>query len=189
MPMNKSVAYPTAAAATLAALMLGLLAGAVAHAQTATAPATASTSTSASTAASSEGLEEIMVTATRRSEALSRVPISVTALNQDAMDERRHQGFPVITGLLHARGQHRQRDHQCDLDPRHFFFGRSRHHRYLYRRYPDPDALGRLQPGRYAAEDLRVWITAWRYCADRRARCSEQAPKAARYATSSRRRN
>src|SRR5664279_1095828 len=37
---------------------------------------------------SAGGIEEIVVTATRRSESLSKVPISVTALSQDAMDER-----------------------------------------------------------------------------------------------------
>jgi iron complex outermembrane receptor protein len=39
------------------------------------------------------GLEEVVVTATRRSEVLSRVPISVTALNQDSMDERGVKDF------------------------------------------------------------------------------------------------
>ena len=36
----------------------------------------------------SGGLQEIVVTATRHEESLSKVPISVTALTQDAMDER-----------------------------------------------------------------------------------------------------
>ncbi len=34
------------------------------------------------------GLQEIVVTATRREEALSRVPISVTALTQEALDQK-----------------------------------------------------------------------------------------------------
>jgi iron complex outermembrane receptor protein len=47
-------------------------------------------------AAESAGIEEIVVTATRRSESLSRVPISVTALSQDAMDERGIRDFQDI---------------------------------------------------------------------------------------------
>src|SRR4051794_37337394 len=51
----------------------------------------------ASTAAAApEGLEEIVVTATRRAEVLSRVPISVTALNQDALDARGIKDFQDI---------------------------------------------------------------------------------------------
>ena len=41
-------------------------------------------------------LEEIVVTATRRSEALSKVPISVTALSQDSMDARGIKDFQDI---------------------------------------------------------------------------------------------
>ena len=47
-------------------------------------------------AAEGGGLEEIVVTATRRSENLNRVPISVTALSQDAMDERGIKDFQDI---------------------------------------------------------------------------------------------
>jgi iron complex outermembrane recepter protein len=53
--------------------------------------AQAQTSTEATPAAATQeagGLEEIVVTATRKEEVLSRVPISVTAFNQDAMDQR-----------------------------------------------------------------------------------------------------
>ena len=45
---------------------------------------------------SSGGLEEIVVTATRREESMSKVPISVTALTQDAMDQRGIKDFPDI---------------------------------------------------------------------------------------------
>jgi len=48
------------------------------------------------TAAEGASLEEIVVTATRRSENLNRVPISVTALSQDAMDERGIKDFQDI---------------------------------------------------------------------------------------------
>jgi outer membrane receptor protein involved in Fe transport len=42
------------------------------------------------------GLQEVVVTATRHEEALSRVPISVTALTQDAMDARGIKDFQDI---------------------------------------------------------------------------------------------
>jgi iron complex outermembrane recepter protein len=52
-------------------------------------PAGAEAQGSASEAAASSGpLQEIVVTATRHEESLSKVPISVTALTQDAMDVR-----------------------------------------------------------------------------------------------------
>src|SRR3984957_17838163 len=44
----------------------------------------------------SGGLQEIVVTATRHEESLSKVPISVTALTQDAMDERGIKDFQDI---------------------------------------------------------------------------------------------
>ena len=91
MPMNKSVAYPTAAGAALAALVLGLMPAGVAHAQTGAASSTATAS--ASTAAAPETIEEIVVTATRRAEALSKVPISVSAFTQETMDEHGIKDF------------------------------------------------------------------------------------------------
>src|ERR1700704_1850975 len=42
------------------------------------------------------GLQEVVVTATRHEEALSRVPISVTALTQDAMEARGIKDFQDI---------------------------------------------------------------------------------------------
>jgi iron complex outermembrane receptor protein len=45
---------------------------------------------------SGAGLQEVVVTATRHEEALSRVPISVTALTQDAMDARGIKDFQDI---------------------------------------------------------------------------------------------
>src|SRR3984885_11736612 len=53
---------------------------------------------SAATApASASGLEEIVVTATRREESISKVPISITALSQDALDQR---GVRDLTELV-----------------------------------------------------------------------------------------
>ncbi|MGB8693078.1 MAG: TonB-dependent receptor [Steroidobacteraceae bacterium] len=74
-------------AATSLALILVLTAAGPLHAQTA-APGGAS--------ASAGELEEILVTATRRSEALSKVPISVTALSQESMDDRGIKDFQDI---------------------------------------------------------------------------------------------
>ncbi len=54
-----------------------------AHAQTAAQPALSE-------------LEEIVVTATRRSEALSKVPISVTAINQESLDLRGMKDFQDV---------------------------------------------------------------------------------------------
>ena len=47
-------------------------------------------------------LEEIVVTATRREESISKVPISITALNAGIARPEGHQGF-LRTGALHAR--------------------------------------------------------------------------------------
>jgi iron complex outermembrane recepter protein len=56
----------------------------------------ADTSDTAATPAASGGLEEIVVTATRHEESLSKVPISVTALTQDAMDQRGIKDFQDV---------------------------------------------------------------------------------------------
>jgi iron complex outermembrane recepter protein len=47
-------------------------------------------------AATGAGLEEIVVTATRREESISRVPISITAINQDAIDQKGIKDFSDI---------------------------------------------------------------------------------------------
>ena len=47
-------------------------------------------------AATTVGLEEIVVTATRREESISRVPISITAINQDAIDQKGIKDFSDI---------------------------------------------------------------------------------------------
>ena len=65
---------------------------------TAAGPLRAQTAAAARANASANAgeLEEIVVTATRRSEALSKVPISVTALSQEAMDDRGIKDFQDI---------------------------------------------------------------------------------------------
>jgi len=64
-------------------IMLGLLHGGDALSQ-------------AANAQNSKGLEEIVVTATRRTESLSKVPISVTALSQESMTARGIKDFQDI---------------------------------------------------------------------------------------------
>jgi iron complex outermembrane recepter protein len=52
--------------------------------------------TSGDAAASGGALEEIVVTATRREESISRVPISITAIGQDAIDQKGIKDFSDI---------------------------------------------------------------------------------------------
>ncbi len=72
------------------ALCLALLAASpdLVRADAATAAAAADTTTSA--------LEEIVVTATRREENINRVPISITAISQDAIDQKGIKDFSDI---------------------------------------------------------------------------------------------
>ena len=56
----------------------------------------ASSSDAATNTATAGGLEEIVVTATRHEESLSKVPISVTALTQDSMDQRGIKDFQDV---------------------------------------------------------------------------------------------
>jgi iron complex outermembrane recepter protein len=73
-------------------------------AATATGGAVAATATTAAAGGAAEatestraeGLQEVVVTATRHEESLSKVPISVTALTQDAMDQRGIKDFQDI---------------------------------------------------------------------------------------------
>jgi iron complex outermembrane recepter protein len=74
-----------------AALAMGAVAVAMSASETAGADPAAETAAAASAAAGAADtgpLQEIVVTATRHEEGLSKVPISVTALTQDAMDVR-----------------------------------------------------------------------------------------------------
>src|SRR5215831_3573093 len=82
MNTKRTSARHTAISAAIAALVLLAYRGEPARAQAA--------------AAGADTLEEIVVTATRRSEVLSHVPISVTALSQDSLDERGVKDFEDI---------------------------------------------------------------------------------------------
>ena len=66
----------------------------------------------ASTDASPVGLEEIVVTATRREESISRVPISITALSQETIDEKGIHDFSDVVrytpGVAFDTGQTNQ---------------------------------------------------------------------------------
>ncbi len=57
----------------------------------------ANTQDSANAPAAPAGLEEIVVTATRREESISKVPISITAMSQDMLDQK---GIRDITELV-----------------------------------------------------------------------------------------
>jgi iron complex outermembrane recepter protein len=65
-----------------------------AYAEEQTVPGEASAGASAE--ASAGGLQEVVVTATRHAESLSKVPISVTAFTQEAMDQRGIKDFQDI---------------------------------------------------------------------------------------------
>src|ERR1700678_1845206 len=58
--------------------------------------ALANDATTEEPAATGSALEEIVVTATRREESISRVPISITAINQDAIDQKGIKDFSDI---------------------------------------------------------------------------------------------
>src|SRR5580704_4160302 len=60
------------------------------------APASANDAAAAAEPAATGGLEEIVVTATRREETISRVPISVTAFSQDMIDQKGIKDFQDI---------------------------------------------------------------------------------------------
>jgi iron complex outermembrane receptor protein len=68
-------------------LVTGVLASAVATAQTVVEPGRQGSADPASDSTSGVQLEEIVVTAQRREESLNKVPISVTALSQQTMDD------------------------------------------------------------------------------------------------------
>ena len=70
----------------LTSILLGLT-GPVALAAAADDPATGPAATPAATPSANPSLKEIVVTATRRSEPLSKVPLSITAVTQDQMDQ------------------------------------------------------------------------------------------------------
>ena len=48
------------------------------------------------TQASDEGIEDIIVTATRQNESINRVPLSVSALSRDALDSRGVRDFSDV---------------------------------------------------------------------------------------------
>ena len=75
--------------ATAGSLLVGLLAAAGVSGAQEQAPASEA-------AAAPVGLQEVVVTATRREENLSKVPISVSALTQEALDERGIKDFSEV---------------------------------------------------------------------------------------------
>jgi outer membrane receptor protein involved in Fe transport len=65
--------------------------------------------TSGNTASSSGPLEEIVVTATRREENISKVPISITAMSQDMFDQKTAGATPLLLPELRCNGGARGR--------------------------------------------------------------------------------
>jgi iron complex outermembrane receptor protein len=95
---NSTRAVGAAMAAALVAICLLVTPLPVARADDAAVAGTGAAGPAAteSAAARGEGLQEVVVTATRHEESLSKVPISVTALTQDAMDSRGVKDFQDI---------------------------------------------------------------------------------------------
>ncbi len=119
-------------------------------------PAALAADASASTASADQGpmLQEVTVTATRREESASKVPISITAISAADMETR---GIKDIQGIARFTpgADHRHLGHEQHLHPRHLLLRRLGHHRHLHRRHAHPDARPRLQPGRGGAQDVR----------------------------------
>src|SRR5216684_120734 len=91
MPMSATPIVPFIRQVSWQVLFLRtLIVGAVACLAT---PASANDATAATEPEAAGGLEEIVVTATRREENISKVPISVTAFSQDMIDQRGIKDF------------------------------------------------------------------------------------------------
>src|SRR5215471_17250355 len=88
MRIRASLIYLSLAVAGLLGFAPGSARAGDAASATAAAGPEAPAASGAGAAPRSEGLQEVVVTATRREEELSKVPISVTALTQDAIDRR-----------------------------------------------------------------------------------------------------
>jgi iron complex outermembrane recepter protein len=80
-------------ALALTALCIGLAALPAAHADDAAAAAGPPPAATENAASAPSALQEVVVTATRHEESLSKVPISVTALTQDTMDQKGIKDF------------------------------------------------------------------------------------------------
>jgi iron complex outermembrane receptor protein len=99
--MTKSSRAITSRFRSLTSACLLASAAGIAHADTVAGDAASSATAAEGAATGGEGaqkdsLQEVVVTATRHEEALSKVPISVTALTQDAMDARGIKDFQDI---------------------------------------------------------------------------------------------
>ena len=98
MPAIHSKPLPALFDRRLLFLSIALATGTLAAGGAVASEATGSdTGNSAGAASSSGALEEIVVTATRREESISKVPISITAMSQDMLDQK---GIRDITELV-----------------------------------------------------------------------------------------
>jgi iron complex outermembrane receptor protein len=96
--MIRSIHVPGA----LALMLLGaaLTAQALAADESSAAATTPAPTAAQAPAETERGLQEVVVTANRREESLSKVPISVSALTQDAMDDRGIKDFQDIARFI-----------------------------------------------------------------------------------------
>ena len=127
-------------------------------------------------------LEEIVVTATRREESISQVPISVTAFSQEMIDQKGIKDFQDVVRFTPGVSIDTSGTNAISIRGISSSGGAGTTGIYIDDTPIQMRALG-FNPGRHSAEDFRSWIAS-RSCAGRRAPCSAPAPKAAPSATS-----
>ncbi len=93
-------------------------------------------------------------TATRREESISRLPISITAIGQEALDQKGIKGF-LGRRPFHARCGVRHQPDKPDLDSWNLLERRLGHDRNLHRRRADSSAQPGLQFRRCISEAFR----------------------------------
>jgi iron complex outermembrane receptor protein len=123
-----------------------------------------------------------VVTATRRSEALSKVPISVTALSQESLDARGMKDFQDIARFTPGRHDRQLGTNAISIRGISSSGGAGTTGIYIDDTPIQMRAWASIRTIR--CPRLSIWIAS-RCCAARRARCSAPVPKAARCATSS----
>jgi iron complex outermembrane receptor protein len=127
------------------------------------------------------GLEEIVVTATRHEESLSKVPISITALSQDTMDVQGIRDFTDIARFTPGVAIDRTGSNSITIRGIGASGGAGTTGIYIDDTPIQIRALGLNPPTRCRRPS--IW-SGWRCCAVPRARYSVQAPRAAPCATS-----
>jgi iron complex outermembrane recepter protein len=156
-------------------------------------PANAQTATAdTADSAAGGGLTEVVVTATRREERLQDVPISLTAFSQEKLDQQGLRNIddltrlsPGVTFQRNGNGSSANyNDESSDISIRGIDSQAGTSTTGIY--IDDTP----IQSRHIGFGAVNVFFpscstsTAWRSCADLKARCSAQAPKAARSASS-----